>query len=111
MEIKVTLDGESIGKMQSAEVNMLTEYKHIKNGDNLTMFSFANSTSYSINLKNVQLNKEYLKSEIDKSILYKVVGTGYKLPRGNKLPKRKRIRQKWKKKYSYGLEIDNVYTV
>lgn len=108
-EIDVLVDGKKIGKMQTPEVNIEYEDQELRNSNGMVLHTFTRSKTYSIELQNVQIDKGFINQTIDKSRGYKVVGEGYKLPRGNKLPKKKRIRKKWKKKYGYTFELDNCY--
>jgi hypothetical protein len=63
--------------------------------------------SLSGTLNDVKINREFV-GLVTKPYPLDVVLSGYNLPRGNKLPKRKRIREKWIKKYFIEKTIYNA---
>lgn len=69
---------------------------------------FANR-SYSGTFKNVEISDEFKGLVLDTTQTYTVIAESYNFPRGNKLPKKKRIRSKWMKKYYRKIELENVY--
>ncbi|QRV11347.1 hypothetical protein JR311_20190 (plasmid) [Bacillus velezensis] len=95
-DVICTIGGEIIGSFQSAKVKVERE---IKSGDNITLFN----KEFSCTLKNVEVEGELL--PYNKT--YTLFGTIYKLPRGKELPKKKRIRKKWTKKYKQDFRLDN----
>lgn len=98
-DIVVTVDGRAIGSIQSIEY---TSELEVKNGDNLKFFN----REYSGTMKNVEINTEFI-STLTPRQYYTVIGKGYNLPRGNRLPKKKRIRKKWMKKYIREFTLEN----
>lgn len=102
------INGQKMGTMQTA--NLATEYipeKKFQNGDNLTLIN----NKYTVTMEDVQLSKEFFNTILPTNKRYKVVGTGYKYPRGKKLPKKKRIRNKWIKKYQHEFVLDDCVIV
>lgn len=104
-DVIVMFDGEKLGELQTfnADISNIPENKEIKNGDNMKLFN----REYSMTLENVQINPDFVGNLINMNTAFTVKGTGYKLPRGNKLSKKKRLRKKWMKRYSYDFEFDN----
>jgi hypothetical protein len=59
----------------------------------------------SITLTDVEFEKD---TETLRRKPLEFVGTGYNFPRGNKFPKKKRIKKKWMKKYITVYKVNNV---
>ena len=78
----------------------------IYNSEEAKEIKFGNR-NFSGTMSNVKINKDSLGVVIPSMKEYTVVLTGVLLPRGNKLPKRKRIRNKWIKKYSVTRTFEN----
>lgn len=102
------INGEPVKKldvsMADIEYSSPAEEFAIKDGQDLRF----TSKSYSGTLENVQISSEFKDMIIDSSQHFKVVAESFSFPRGNKLPKKKRIRKKWMKKYYKKIELDNV---
>lgn len=94
--------------LQSPDINVEveTERKYIKSPNHLKMYSFDKSRTVSIDMRNVKTDMNAL---LNNYTPYKLIGTGYRLPKGVKLPKTKRLRKKYFKKYGYKIELDNCY--
>lgn len=96
------IDGKEICKLTPLNLEAdIEREREIKSGDDLKLFN----KNYAITMTNVQVNPEFAhKLIIDQK--FKVVGEGYKFPR-NRLPKKKRIRNKWLKKYKREFVLDD----
>lgn len=106
--VTFSINGVKMGTLQAADLT--TEYipeREFKNGDNLRLFN----REYTVTMEDVQFSKEFFNTILPTNKRYKVVGTGYKYPRGNKLPKKKRIRNKWIKKYQHEFVLDDCLIV
>lgn len=108
----VTINGEKIDSLQSFKINLKKEKEiereediELINGKNMILFN----REFTITLKDVEVEKEFLGKFFPCYTKFKIVGTAYKLPRGNKLPKKKRIRNKWLKKYQEIFEFNDCY--
>lgn len=104
----VTVDGKKIGEVQSADLSHLSNKttaleKELKNGEDMTLFN----KNYAATFSNVEISEEFLNRLIPTNQRYTVVGTGHTYPRGNKLPKKKRIRNKWIKKYQHEFVLED----
>ncbi|WP_226035769.1 hypothetical protein [Aquibacillus saliphilus] len=101
-DVKFFMNGEEVGSMQTVE----SEYKperEFKDGDSLLAFN----REYSVTMNDIQINEDFLGKINDDSRTFTVIGQGYAFPRGNKFPKKKRIRKKWKKKYCKEFKLDD----
>ncbi|KDN91290.1 hypothetical protein MF621_004094 (plasmid) [Bacillus velezensis] len=99
-DVICTIGGKVIGSFQCAKVEVERE---VKSGDSITLFN----KEFSCTLKNVEVNKEFEGKILPYNKTYNLFGTVYKLPRGKELPKKKRIRKKWMKKYRQDFRLDN----
>jgi hypothetical protein len=111
-EVTFMFNGEKVGSTQTIDSSV--EYinspeKQIKNGENLSLLSV--SRGISITCENVQISPEFTNMFFPKNKKYKVVGTGYKYPRGNKLPKKKRISKKWIRKYQHEFVLNDCIII
>jgi hypothetical protein len=107
-DVTFSINGTTIGTLQSfdSKVEYInTPEKEIKNGDNLSMFSLSRGAT--ITMEDVEISGDFVKSFLPNNQTYKVVATKQNYPRGNKLPKKKRIRNKWIKKYHQEITLDN----
>lgn len=102
-DIFFTVNGSMMGSIQSVDLKYEPEEKEIKNGENLTLFN----REFTCTLEDVKINEEFIGTIFPSDKTFTVVGTGYKFPRGNKLPKKKRIHKKWMKKYCHEFKLDN----
>lgn len=107
-DVIFTIDGKEVSQLQSFEIDAEPEInreREFKNGDNLIL----SNREFTVTMEDVEFRI------MDKFFTYDnkftVVGTGCKYPRGNKLPKKKRIRNKWKKKYEYTFELNDCVFV
>lgn len=102
----VTMNGEVVGDFKSTTMNHVSithpEEVEVKDGDVLSLFN----KDFTITLKDIELSEEFANTLMSDG-LYTVVGTGYKFPRGNKFPKKKRLRKKWMKKYAHEFVLEN----
>lgn len=78
--------------------------KEVRNGDGLTFLSLRNGAS--VKLNSVEIDKNLIGNTISNHQEFSICGIGYHLPRRNKLPKKKRLRKKWLKKYGKEFIID-----
>lgn len=100
------LNGEQV--FSSEPVNVSVENIEIKRKvteDDSDLW--LRSKECEIELKNVEFNKDFIGEELQKDMSYTLVCESYKFPRGNKLPKKKRIRKKWLKKYRQEYVIED----
>lgn len=102
-DIFFTVNGNVIGSIQSVDLKYEPEEIEIKNGENITLFN----REFSCTLEDVEINEEFIGKLFPSNKTFTVVGTGYKLPKGNKLPKKKRIRKKWMKKYGHEFKLED----
>ncbi|GIN25455.1 hypothetical protein [Bacillus licheniformis] len=87
------IEMESVKTTQTIQTD-----KEIKNGEDIVIFNKETI----LRIENIQFDAGKLTTPNQK---FTVIGTGYKFPRGRSLPKKKRIRKKWMKKYSYEFEL------
>jgi flagellar basal body P-ring protein FlgI len=97
------LDGKVIGEMQTLNAKVETEEIELKNNENFKLFNHE----YTATLENVQISEEFVGKLISKNKKFTVVCSGTKIPRGRVLPKKKRIRNKWIKKYKREMVLEN----
>lgn len=105
-DVTFFLDGKQIGNVQTIDLSNLAEQtkeKQIKDGDTVMLFN----REYSMTLENVEVDPNFINKLLPTNQLYTLVGTSIKYPRGNNLPKKKRIRNKWIKKYHKQFELEN----
>ncbi|MGD6876924.1 hypothetical protein [Bacillus infantis] len=106
-KITWSFDGVEMGELTSisAEVNHYPPKKEIHNGEDV---KFSNR-EYTGTLNNVQIDPIFADKFLSGTQAFDIVGEGYKLPRGSRLPKKKRIRKKWMKKYAYNFKLNNCF--
>jgi hypothetical protein len=102
-DIFFTLNGEPMGSIQTVDIEYEPREIEIKNNENLTLFT----REFSCTLEDVKVDEKFRGELFPYDQTFTVIGTGYKLPRGDKLPKKKRIRKKWMKKYAHEFKLDN----
>jgi hypothetical protein len=110
--VTFSINGKTVGTIQSfdTEIDVIsTPEKEIKNGDNLSMFSLSREAT--ITMENIELNDNFVRAFLPMKQTYKVIATKANYPRGSKLPKKKRIRNKWIKKYHQEITLDNCVIV
>ena len=90
------IEMESVKTTQTIQTD-----KEIKNGEDIVIFNKETI----LRIENIQFDEKYAGKLIAPNQKYTVIGTGYKFPRGRSLPKKKRIRKKWMKKYSHEFEL------
>jgi hypothetical protein len=98
-----TLNGNVVAEMQTLNLKTATDEIELKNNKN---FKLCNH-EYTATLENVQISEEFVGKLISKNKKFTVVCSGTKLPRGRVLPKKKRIRNKWIKKYKREMILEN----
>lgn len=101
-DIVITVDGKPIGEIQSLDLSSKVEVEDRKD---MTLMN----RGFTATLENVEINPEFI--NMLRPTKFTVVGIGYLLPRGNKLPKKKRIRKKWMKKYRQEFTLENCMLV
>jgi hypothetical protein len=107
-DVTFSINGKTIGTLQSfdTEIDVISPpEKEIKNGDNLSMLSLSRGAT--ITMEDVEISKDFARTFLPMNQTYKVIATSVNYPRGNKLPKKKRIRNKWIKKYHMEVTLDN----
>lgn len=97
-DIVITVDGKPIGEIQSLDLSSKVDVEDKKD---MTLMN----RGFTATLENVEINPEFI--NMMRPTKFTVVGVGCKLPRGNKLPKKKRIRKKWMKKYRQEFILEN----
>jgi hypothetical protein len=97
------LDGKVIGEMQTLNAKVETEEIELKPNEYFKLFN----NGFTATLENVQISEEFIGKFIPKNKKFTVVCSGTKLPRGRILPKKKRIRNKWIKKYKREMVLEN----
>lgn len=99
------VNGKEVANLQAIEATYEAqdEGNEFKNGDNLRLYN----NQYSFTMKNVQINPDYINKIRSLDSHYTILMTGYDLPRGKRLPKKKRIRNKWIKKYGRAVTYEN----
>ena len=100
-DVMIFVNGEQITTAESIEVKI---EKPLVN--QMRCVSFGNKFQ-TIELTNVTFYPAFYETFMTGQEKFDIVGTGIKLPRGNRMPKRKRIQKKWRKKYARKFEILN----
>jgi hypothetical protein len=106
MQAEIFIDGKSVGTLNPANIEVEVERKDVTNGRGHKLYSYVVNKSYVARLENVQFSKDFFKLHTPDRF-YKLVGTGWKLSKGKRMPKTKRLLKKYKKKYTYTIEMDN----
>lgn len=96
----IQIDGKTIGPASYQTVNI--EQEDLRDRDSI---SFGNVEVVGT-MSGIEFNKDYL-SEIKSGMRVDVVGSGIQLPPGKKMPKKKRLRKKWSKKYLKEFRFNN----
>lgn len=96
------INGKVICDVKPVEVECKPATRELKNESKL----FTYSREYSATLKDVRFDQDRV-HKFSEDIKFTLTGQRYDFPRGNKLPKKKRIRKKWKKKYLKEFTLDN----
>jgi hypothetical protein len=107
MNVSIMIDGKEVGTTTSDSINVEYERGELKSGNNIPVYTYIKSMTYSTSLKDVSFDSSFFNKHKPEN-MYKLVATGWKLPKGKRMPKTKRILKKYKKKYTYTMEFDNV---
>lgn len=109
-DVLVTFDGKEIGTMQTSDIRVDTApkddevgYREYKNGETLNVFN----REYSMTLENVEINEDFIGILMPRDRKFTLIGTGFYLPRGTKVPKKKRLHKKWVKKYQKSFTLND----
>ncbi|GIN67074.1 hypothetical protein J41TS2_24950 [Bacillus sonorensis] len=95
-----TFNGVPITEMESVKTaQVIHRDKEIKNGEDFAIYNKETT----VRIENVQFDEGRL--ILPRETTFTAIGIGYKFPRGKGFPKKKRIRKKWMKKYSYEFEL------
>lgn len=98
-DVKFFVDGKSIGEVTAIDAKI----------DWKTEPAPDLGKIHEITLEGAYINYDRLTELfLESQARCKVVAESRKYPRGDKLPKKKRIRNKWIKKYHKQIEFDNV---
>jgi hypothetical protein len=111
-DVTFSINGKTIGTLQSfdTEIDVISiPEKEIKNGDNLSMLSLSRGAT--ITMEDIEISKDFVGSFLPMNQTFKVIATKVNYPRGNKLPKKKRIRNKWIKKYHWETVLNDCVIV
>ena len=103
-EVLLFVDGKKLDTFQPMIIEKETIPSGgvtIESGDSVVLSSGRGVT---MNLKNVQMDVSAF-FPYDKT--FRVEYEGYKFPKGKKMPKSKRLRKKWKKKYFHKGTIED----
>jgi hypothetical protein len=106
MNISIIINGKEVGTTTSESIEVSYEKGEIKTPNNIPVYTYVKSKTYSAKLENVTFDTNYFNKHKPEN-RYKVVATGLKLPKGIRMPKTKRLIKKYKKKYTYTIEFDN----
>ncbi|MEH7116105.1 hypothetical protein V7128_01600 [Neobacillus vireti] len=98
MKISIYRNGKEIGTAPAANVKMEVVNEPLRLG-NTIITTFPKSRTIYVYLKDVIFNKDI--SNLDPFETYQFIVTHFKLPKGLRKPKKKRILNKYKKKYTY----------
>lgn len=98
------VDGKEIGALNVIEAKVELNNDEL---DNSKDFRFSNR-EYTGTLSNVKIDSAFKDKMADNIQKFTLVAESYNFPRGNKLPKKKRIRNKWMKKYYEKHTFENV---
>lgn len=107
-DVTFHMNGEPIKTINATMAKIECSSSESKVLEDGSSFRFTNR-SYSGTLNNVQISGEFKGMILDSTQRFTVIAENYNLPRGNQLPKKKRIRNKWMKKYYREIEMENVY--
>jgi|SRR6185312_9798133 len=103
-EVVFFIDGKEIGTLNTIEARVDINNEKMNNKKD---FRFSNR-EYFGTLENVEINKGFKDVIMNNSQKFTLVTESFNYPRGNKLPKKKRIRNKWMKKYYEKHTFENV---
>lgn len=102
------IDGEKIMSLDAITASVDTTSLE-ENASDLSKKFMLSNKEHSVTLKDVEFDYYNFKDMlVNPSQEYKLMMESRKYPRGNKLPRKKRIRNKWIKKYHKKFEFDNV---
>lgn len=105
-DVTLFLNGEAIGTTSSLEMTIgTTGDKIVKEKDRNPMFATRELTG---TFENVAFSESFKDLFLNSTRKYTAIVESYNLPRGNRLPKKKRIRNKWMKKYYEKHTFKNV---
>lgn len=98
-DIVMIANGEVIGNMESITYEAETKHVEEDNSKNDLSISLIEGRE-TLTLSDVEFGEEFAKLALGTEQEYTLVMSGIVSPRGNKMPKKKRIRNKWIKNYS-----------
>lgn len=104
-DVVFTIDGKAIGELQT--VALKPKEIEIKNYDSMSLFN----KDFTLTMRDVKVNPEFIGKMFPENKMFTVVVVGYNLPRGNRLPKKKRLRKKWMKKYRKEFKLEDCIIV
>lgn len=109
MGVTIFSSGQMIGRAVSVEsVNMKEEYKALKASNSIPFYQIPIGRTYTVHMEDIKINDDYLEMASDKDKLFKLVAEGWKLPKGRRMPKTKRLRKKYTKLYRYKITFEDV---
>jgi hypothetical protein len=98
-EITVSFNGKVIGNLEAISTEPIVCTPEIDLNEKEELKIINTNSCATVTLENFEINPEFVNTILPKDTLFKVIMTQANYPRGNKLPKKKRIRNKWIKKY------------
>lgn len=111
-DILVTFGGKIIGTLEAINHTVVVERKEEEYVDlSQKNFTLMSPMGVTVDLKDVEIDPNFTGTLFSKERRLRVEAIGYKFPRGKKLPKKKRLRKKWMKKYGKKITLDNCYFV
>lgn len=106
MEVSIHLKGKEVGKVAANNIKVDYQEEKISNGNSIILTYIKSKTIYAL-MEDIKFN-EFLKLDITFFDNYfDFVTDVLRLPKSMKLPKKKRLRNKIKKKYTYKMIVNN----
>lgn len=102
-DVTFFINGEAIGTLNAIDIEI-----DALDTDSTTCEEFRFPKTLAGTFTDVKINERFMGLLPYNDHKFKFIAESYNLPRGNKLPKKKRIRLKWLKKYYKKIELDNV---
>lgn len=104
---QVYFNGEKVDGIESVEFEMSEDFAINKNSSSMQSIKYEAVISSG----NTIMSQEAIEEILLQKPKYLISGMYMNLPRGNRLPKKKRMRNKWIKKYSEEIVIEDVELV
>jgi hypothetical protein len=95
----IHINGEVIGTLNAIDAKSIVCSPEVNLNEKEELKIINTNSCATLTIEKFEISPEFVNTILPKDKLFKVVMTQANYPRGNKLPKKKRIRNKWIKKY------------